>query len=227
MRGPEKLVDGHDTVKTVAAVGEDDDHLFACLQAAVRRALLALGRRLTETGRLRAVDDVFYLPLGLARALDAPSLAKVLVPGQAATLDALNLSNLAAEGRRAFAAAASAPPPLPRHRNTVDGVDGVVKGLSGSAGRAVGRAVHHPSSAPLGADAILIAVTLLPTELPLLTPAALVVETGSVLGHVAAQARERGIPAVVAAHGARAAIREGQLVIVDGTRGQIALCDED
>ena len=210
------------SAREAAAVSEDDDHLFARLQAAVRRALLVLGRNLLETGRLRAVDDVFYLPLQLARALDAPRLARALVPDQAATLETLDLSAVATEGRRAFAAASAAPPPLPLLRNTVGGV---IAGLSGSAGRAIGRAVHHPASVPLTANTILIAVTLLPTELPLLAPAALIVETGTTLGHVAAQARERGIPAVVAAHGACAAIREGQLVIVDGTRGQITLVD--
>ncbi|MEO7670260.1 MAG: PEP-utilizing enzyme, partial [Polyangia bacterium] len=63
----------------------------------------------------------------------------------------------------------------------------------------------------------------LPTELPLLTPGAVVVETGHVLGHVAAQARERGIPAVVGAAGARAAIPEGTLVLVDGDRGEVLI----
>ena len=39
-------------------------------------------------------------------------------------------------------------------------------------------------------------------ELPLLCAAALVTETGNILDHVAAQARERGLPAVVAVAGA-------------------------
>jgi phosphoenolpyruvate-protein kinase (PTS system EI component) len=43
---------------------------------------------------------------------------------------------------------------------------------------------------------------------------------------VAAQARERGIPAVVAVPGARAAFREGQRLIVDGTRGQLTLVED-
>lgn len=70
-------------------------------------------------------------------------------------------------------------------------------------------------------DAILIARTLLPTELPLLAPAALVVETGGPLGHVAAQARERNLPAVVDAAGACASFRQGDLVLVDGDAGLV------
>ncbi len=83
--------------------------------------------------------------------------------------------------------------------------------------------IHEPGGAtPVPAGAILIARTLLPTELPLaLSPAALVVETGGPLGHVAAQARERGLPAVVDAAGACAAFREGDAVLVDGDAGLV------
>ena len=62
---------------------------------------------------------------------------------------------------------------------------------------------------------------MLPTELPLLPAAGLVVETGGVLDHVAAQARERGIPAIVGARGACAAIADGDLVLLDADAGQV------
>jgi pyruvate,water dikinase len=96
-----------------------------------------------------------------------------------------------------------------------------VRGRTASAGRAIGPAhLHDPSRAKdLPANAILIARTLLPTELPLLAPAAIVVETGGALGHVAAQARERGLPAIVDAAGAATAFREGDRVLVDGDAG--------
>ena len=80
--------------------------------------------------------------------------------------------------------------------------------------------LHDPTSAaPVPPGAILVARTLLPTELPLLAPAAIVVETGGVLGHVAAQARERGLPAIVDAPGALTAFRAGDRVLVDGDAG--------
>ena len=68
---------------------------------------------------------------------------------------------------------------------------------------------------------MLVARTLLPTELPLLAPAAIVVETGGALDHVAAQARERGIPAVVGAAGACRALRDGDQVLVDADAGLV------
>jgi phosphohistidine swiveling domain-containing protein len=73
----------------------------------------------------------------------------------------------------------------------------------------------------MAADAILLAHTLLPTELPLLSASAIVTETGGLLDHVAAQARERGIPAVVGALGACSAFSEGDLVFVDAERGVV------
>jgi phosphohistidine swiveling domain-containing protein len=194
--------------REAVAVGEDDDALFARLQASVRRALLGLGRRLVAAGRLADVDDVFYVPLSLSRSLSQSPLDR----------EASDLRSIALAAREAFRAAALSPPPLPRPDREASHL---VRGLAGSGGRIIGRAVHHPPSAPLGADSVLIAATLLPTELPLLAPAAIVVETGEVLGHVAAQARERAIPAVVGATGARAALPDGALVIVDGDRGEV------
>jgi pyruvate,water dikinase len=75
---------------------------------------------------------------------------------------------------------------------------------------------------PAGAaNAVLVARTLLPTELPLVDAAALVTETGGPLDHVAAQARERNLPAVVGAAGAMSTLTEGELVLVDGDRGLV------
>jgi len=194
--------------REAAAVAEDDDALFAELQAVVRAALLALGRRLVSDGRLADAGDIFFLPLEVARAVDDGAQSPAaLVP-------------LAAAGRAAFAAAAAHPPPPPVPSQSSAHA---VAGQSGAGGRAIGRVVLHPSPVVPGptGPAVIVAATLLPTELPLLDAAALVVETGTPLGHVAAQARERGIPAVVAAPGACAALRAGQLVLVDGDRGVV------
>jgi pyruvate,water dikinase len=66
-----------------------------------------------------------------------------------------------------------------------------------------------------------VAATLLPSELPLLVAAALVTETGGPLDHVATQARERGLPAVVGAAGACRLFHDGDLVLVDADRGLV------
>jgi pyruvate,water dikinase len=194
------------TARTAVSLGEADDWLYARTQAAVRRALLALGRRLHLAARLREVGDVFLLPLPLVRkAANGESDAST------------DLAALACEGREAWRRASNHPPPLP------DAADGkAVRGF-GTGGRAIGRVTWHRGGAreSLAATGVLVAKTLLPTELPLISARAVVTETGGPLDHVAAQARERGIPAVVGAQGASSVLREGDLVLVDGDAGLV------
>jgi phosphohistidine swiveling domain-containing protein len=194
--------------RTAAAVAEDDDALYARVQARVRHALLREGRRLQAANVLARAEDVFWLPLE-----DVRRDARGDAPFTTAAV-----TRLLAEARAAHAQALTEPPPLPRA--AADSRDGV-RGRAASGGRAVGRVhLHEPGArVAVPAGAVLVARTLLPTELPLLAPAAIVVETGGPLGHVAAQARERALPAVVDAPGACAAFRAGDLVLVDGDAG--------
>ena len=190
--------------RDAAGLGEDDDWLYARVQAALRRALLSLGKRLNRMGALSEPGAVFFLPLSLARSLAA------------AALPSGNLPTLATAGRAAWEAACRDPPPAPAALDTVS-----VRGV-GTGGRALGRVVlHRPASPRSLPGQILVAPTLLPSELPLLVAAALVTETGGPLDHVAAQARERRLPAVVGAAGACKIFRDGDLVLVDADRGLV------
>jgi phosphohistidine swiveling domain-containing protein len=197
---------GHLSVARAAvSLGEADDWLYARVQGAVRRALLGLGRRLCAEGGLGDVSDIFYLPFALSRGL---------ANGNASASD---LVSLAAAGRKLWEAAKRDPPPLPYEVEAK-----AVRG-AGTGGRALGRVVWHWPGSPgaFGQEAVLVARTLLPTELPLLHAIAIVTETGAPLDHVSTQARERGIPAVVGASGASAALTDGDLVLVDGDRGLV------
>jgi phosphohistidine swiveling domain-containing protein len=199
--------------RIAAALAENDDALYARAQTAVRHALLREGRRLHSANVLARAEDVFSLPLPLVRA-DAR--------GEAPLAPAL-VTHALADARRAHDDARAAPPPLPGALAHETGGPrlGTVRGRAASGGRAVGRVhLHEPGGrVPVPTGAVLVARTLLPTELPLLSPAAIVVETGGPLGHVAAQARERALPAVVDAPGASTAFRAGDLVLVDGDTG--------
>jgi pyruvate,water dikinase len=212
--------------RAAAAVAEDDDVLYARLQTYVRQALLREGARLTADGLLAEADDVFWLPLEAVRG-DARGDAPLL-PAEAARaiVDAV----------RADEAARANPPPIewatrdwsaqkggagtPRRASEGD----VVRGTTGSGGARIGRVriagEAEGESAPAQTE-VLVARTLLPTQLPLLTPLAIVVETGGALDHVAAQARERGIPAVVGAAGATRLLRDGDQVLVDADAGLV------
>jgi pyruvate,water dikinase len=191
--------------RTAVALGEADDWLYARTQTAVRRALLVLGRRLREDGRLERPDDVFFLPF------------QTMVTFAAGSLVEGDLAALAAQARQAWDAARNHPPPwdAPAQKDVVRG--------AGTGGRALGCvAFHRPGlTATTTSNRVLVAKTILPTELPLLAASAFVTETGGALDHVAAQARERGIPAVVGARGACGAFSEGDLVLVDGDRGLV------
>ncbi len=190
--------------RAAVSLGEADDWLYARTQAAVRRALVALGNRLRQAGRLIETSDIFYLPLQLAREIAA---------GNQATTD---LAAVAASGRAAVLQARSLPPPLS------EAVDGKAVRGSGTGGRAIGRVLwHRPGQRAAGEDVVLVAKTLLPTELPLISAMAIVTETGGPLDHVAAQARERGIPAVVGARGASMVLADGDCALVDGDTGLV------
>jgi pyruvate,water dikinase len=191
--------------RDAVSLSEADDWLYAKAQAVVRRALLAVGHDLQRAGRLADETDVFFLPLSVVRALGSH------------TEGGANLGALAAANRTAWLLARKNPPPA------VATADGKAARGHGTGGHAVGRIVLHRSGElpSLPADAVLLARTLLPTELPLVAAAAIVTETGGPLDHVAAQARERGIPAVIGAAGAVGTFEDGDLVLVDADRGLV------
>ena len=200
--------------RRAVAVAEDDDALYARLQAHVRRALLREGERLWASGVLADPNEIFWLPLDAVRK-DARGEAPIGYEEAALALTA---------ARGADAEARTNPPPLGA-ADTMDVGTDVVRGRPGAAGARIGPVRiyrgDHDHDHDHDGDHVLVARTLLPTELPLLSPAAIVVETGGVLDHVAAQARERAIPAVVGAVGACRALRDGDQVLVDGGAGLV------
>jgi pyruvate,water dikinase len=211
-----------EAARAAASAAEDDDALYARAQAHVRQALLREGLRLAARGVLRGAEDVFWLPLDLVRALarGEPAAARE------------ETGRLADEARRADAAARAAPPSL-AGAGLPGEAAGIVRGRAGAGGVCIGRVRHwshhdgmsEPDAGAGGEPAVIVARTILPTELPLISAAALVVETGGALDHVAAQARERGIPAVVGAAGAADAFEDGDRVVVDGDAAVVARID--
>ncbi len=199
------------TARDCAAVCEDDDALYARAMAPVRRALLHEGARWVAAGALDAAAEVFALPLPVVRDLARRGAA----PG--------DLRALARAGTTAFEAALRAPPPPPSGAPADAHAAAPLRG-TGTTGRALGQVFLH---ADLGRDrrvpagAIVVATTLLPTELPLMAAAAFVTETGGALDHVAAQARERDLPAVVGVSGATSRLADGQWVLVDADLGLV------
>ena len=193
----------------------------------MRRALLREGSRLVARGLLGHADEIFWLPLDLVRREARHEEAR----GEP-TLTRAETARLIDDARRADVDARKAPPSLADAGRATD-APGLVRGRSGAGGVCIGRVKlwnEADADAERGAEldaepTVIVARTILPTELPLIAAAALVVETGGPLDHVAAQARERGIPAVVGAVGALTAFAEGDRVLVDGDAGLVARID--
>jgi pyruvate,water dikinase len=103
----------------------------------------------------------------------------------------------------------------------------VLRGIPISAGSIVGPARLVRSLADWGkvrAGDIIVTSVIDPGMAPLFVIAAgLVAEMGGTLSHGAIIAREYGLPAVVNVPGATARIREGDSLLVDAVRGEIAV----
>jgi len=205
----------------------------------VRQVLLESGRRLAEHGAVGVRDDVFHLTLDEVRE----------ALGGAAALD---LKERVAERKDELArwAGVQAPPVLgtfppgpppddPVARAIFKMFGGMPKepvqaneitGMPGSPGvaRGTARVIGSLSEAHrLEAGDVLVTGTTSPPWTPLFaTVAAVVTDTGGILSHAAVVAREYMIPAVLGTKRATAAIRDGQLVEVDGDEGVVRVLGE-
>ena len=102
----------------------------------------------------------------------------------------------------------------------------LVAGVAGSRGRVIAPAVviPDPNQAPtqLPPGRIIVASNLSPDWLPYLhTAVGIISEQGGLTSHGAILARELGIPAIVDATGATRLIRLGELILLDGDRGEV------
>jgi pyruvate,water dikinase len=192
-----------------ADLAERDDAWFARAQHLVRRALHA---RAAALGIDRA--DVCWLPLEEVTA--------------AATLDRDDAHRRAAAARAAAARAAQWEMPLVVGGDGREGAaapPGLALRGHGTGGRATGRVVRFASLAAAiapGRGDVVVTRAVTPALAVLVVGcAALVSETGGLLDHGAAMARELGTPCVVGCVGAWRDLAEGALVTVDADAGEV------
>jgi rifampicin phosphotransferase len=210
----------------------EEDHAFYIDQralAAVRLQLLGLGRRLAAEGKLADAEDVWFLTyeeLATAAAKDEELTDRTSARKQEQdaqrTLEAPPLLGVPPTGapdpglEKFFGKAG--PPEL-------DGT--VLRGSPASAGRVTGtaRVIERIDQLDrVQAGDILVCRSTTPPWTPIFgSIAALVTDTGGVLSHGAIVAREYRLPAVVGTKIGTRVIEDGQMITVDGERGEVLL----
>jgi len=206
---PPELAAEVELARAAADAAEHDDLWFARAQWLVRRALLTCG----AAWKLRG-DDIFWLPL------DEVVTLRILDPDDA--------HRRASAARAAHARAAEWDMPRIVHGNDVGSepaqapADMILRGV-GVGPRVVGRVVRLASfgaAPPIGRGDVVVARAITPALAMIVDGcAALVSETGGLLDHGAALARELGVTCVVGCTGAWLQLVEGAMVSVDGDAG--------
>jgi phosphohistidine swiveling domain-containing protein len=185
-----------------------------------RRIISEIGRRYREKGLLKNADDIYFLTVpeveGIENGIGSHASCMQKLVKERKTRWERQIGQPAefivrSDGQKVF--------------DLTSGDKGgkIISGVAASTGRAEGRArvITDPSrSHEFKKGEILVAPFTEPGWAPLfLLSQALVMEVGGSLCHGAIAARECGIPAVVGAKGAMAAIRTGDWIVVDGDAG--------
>ncbi len=200
-----------------------------------RRAILEMGKRLTERGIIDVAEDVCFL-----------TWVEFIESGSRRA--STGYQRIVAERRADFAAQANlAPPPMVPvggpPTTAASRIKAVVKkaitgssrraskdelyGSAVSPGRVTGPARLLASAADVGrlqAGDIVVTRAATPDWTPTFSIAAgLVTDTGGPLSHCSIVAREFGIPAVMGVPTATQRILEGQIITIDGAQGSVFL----
>lgn len=192
----------------------------------IRRMLLELGRRFALGGAIQQPEDIYYL-----EKLEVEFLAIYLKNGEKLE----DYSAVVQKRREQWQAMRQINPPLtlphvrwlslfyPSEKQTGD----VLRGFGASAGSVTARACVLLGPEDFGTmqtGDILVAGITTPAWTPLFARAAgIVTDIGGPLSHSSIVAREYNIPAVLATGNATRRIHTGQMISVDGTRGEVKL----
>jgi pyruvate, water dikinase len=167
-------------------------------------------------GRLALDVEAHYgVPQDIEWVIDADGETWLVQSRPITTLigDAAGAEPSTGDGERARAASDGAPP------------EALVRGLAASPGRGIGqvRVLHDPAQGDTLRDGeVLVAPMTNPDWVPAIRRASgLVTDSGGLTCHAAIVSRELRIPAVVGTREATTALRDGDLVTVDGSRGVV------
>ena len=182
-----------------------------------RRLARSAGERLAAAGLLRDGEDVFLL--------EYREIVRALRSGEKPSRSAIERRRRRLENEGSLDAhrevklgtdRESDLTPIPSS-NELTGI-----GVSGGAGRGPVRLLHDGAPPRIAPGEVLVAPVLDAALGPLLASCAgAVAEMGGVLSHGSVVARELGVPCVVDVRGAMSALRDGEIVLVDGNAGTV------
>lgn len=214
-----------DAAKTGMAFREDSHFYATMVLPPLRRALLELGRRLCEAGVLVDPTDVNHLRFEELAGMDDGG---ALPAADRERYRRLVLAR-AAKRRELEGIPLLDPATLFAHQRPAPGT--LVSGMPASRGQATGtvRIIRGPEAfGLLRSGEILVCPYTNPSWTPLFQrAAAVVVDAGGMASHAAIVAREYGIPAVMGTGSGTTDLQDGQLVLVDGTRGRVTAADAE
>ncbi|MGW2748750.1 phosphoenolpyruvate synthase [Streptomyces sp. NPDC001450] len=229
--GPRRWVYERVRGKARAALTDRERLRFCRTRAfgAAKRMLRAMGRDLARTGAIDAWDDVFMLRLEEIRG----AYEGMIVHAELKELAALRRGHLAADAElNAPARFTTRGAPYWSGNLELAGWRGGPAARSGARelrgtpccpGVVEGPAVVTDTPRDIGGGILLTYRTDPGWVAALPSAAALVIERGSPLTHVAVVARELGIPTVVQVKNATTEIRTGTLLRVDGAAGTVTV----
>jgi pyruvate,water dikinase len=203
--------------RTYTMVDDLEHYQTTRLNPVTRRLLVALGGHLQRAGLVDEPEDVFFF-----RRDDLSAVVRAWPNVDAATwLPCIRAAKAAYEAARQK----SPPWSLDEAAEATDDKSECLRGLPGSPGRVSGpvfrvQCVEDFARFPRGA--VLVAPTTNPAWTPLFYSACgLITESGGPLSHGAVTAREMRLPAVMSVREVMSSLQDGEVVTVDGTRGEV------
>jgi phosphohistidine swiveling domain-containing protein len=207
-------------VRALAGLRESPKFYIVQMMGIIRQALLESGQEFVNEGTLEQPDDLFYLYLSDLEELASGEIKdwRALI-AERRSIYKRELSRrqvprlLLSDGRALYG-----------DQITDLGFGDKVIGSPVSPGSVEGavRVVHDPLKAELQPGEILVCPATDPAWTPLfLIAGGLIMEVGGMMTHGAIVAREYGIPAVVGIHQATTILQTGQVIILNGSTGEI------
>jgi pyruvate,water dikinase len=212
--------------RRAAPFKEDHNYwLDRMLQAHKRRFVMQVGARLASRNALAEAADIMFLHIKeVSETLSRPG----------------DLRSIVSQRKAEHARWSSLTPPkylgrMPErslgtarmHPSERQAIPNVLMGTGACAGKVTGpaRIVHSADDfGHVQQGDVLVCASPNPSWVALYAiVAGLVTDSGGILSHAAVVAREFGVPSVVGTGTATRDVRDGQLVEVDGTRGQVRL----